>query len=198
MNAPLKEAGPKKDTGKCPAVELEVPVPKKHKTASSKLMADAQKSTPSKAAVEEQVVGPVQGANWTAKYGTLETFKNEQIINVVDEKMSELKAIQKKQSRVPAAIHIQRSKADLLEMYSRLRAVETEIIQNVADKATIESLEKEASLAAATLAEKETEIGLKRAALARMEDEISQKNAELSQKDSKQMQLFRRKALRRM
>ncbi|XP_065849007.1 uncharacterized protein [Euphorbia lathyris] len=136
---------PQKGAGKRLADTTVDPPLKRRKPAASggqKFMADAMKSAAS--SVEgEQTAKPDLGGYWFAKYGTRGSLRNESVINDLDEALGQLGEVQKNQNQIPGSAHVQMGKIELLTIYTRLRAMEAELLQGVADKATIEKLEKE-------------------------------------------------------
>ncbi|XP_065874088.1 uncharacterized protein [Euphorbia lathyris] len=147
-------ANPQADTGKRPAETVVEPPLKRRKTTTTgglKLMADAMR--PARPAGEiAQTSKPDIGGYWSAKFGAQGSFENESILNDLDEALGQVGEVQRNHNQIPGSIHAQKGKTELLMLYSRIRTMETELLQNVADKATIEKLEKEVAEANANIA----------------------------------------------
>ncbi|XP_065855987.1 uncharacterized protein [Euphorbia lathyris] len=167
-------ANPQKDNGKRPAETLVEPPLKRRKPAASggfKLMADAMKSAMPVGEME-QMAKPDMGGYWSAKYGAQGSFENESIINDLDEALGQVGEVQRNQNQIPGSIHAQKGKTELLMMYTRIRAMEAELLQGVADKATIEKLEKEVADANANIASANANLASATAALVLRDAEI--------------------------
>ncbi|XP_065877861.1 uncharacterized protein [Euphorbia lathyris] len=167
-------ANPQKDDGKCPAGIMVEPPLKRRKpivTGGPKLMADAMRSAMPVGEIE-QTAKPDLGGYWFAKYGAQGTLENESVINDLDEALGQLGEVQRNQNQIPGSIHAQKGKTELLTMYTRIRAMEAELLQSVADKATIEKLEKEVADANAKIASTNANIASATAALVLRDAEI--------------------------
>ncbi|XP_065850215.1 uncharacterized protein [Euphorbia lathyris] len=105
-------------------------------------MADAMRSARPMGEIEH-MAKPDIGGYWSAKYGAQGSFENESIINDLDEALGQVGEVQRSQNQIPGSIHAQKGKTELLMMYTHIRAIGAELLQNVADKATIEKLEKD-------------------------------------------------------
>ncbi|XP_065862592.1 uncharacterized protein [Euphorbia lathyris] len=167
-------ANPQKDIGKHPAETAADPPLKRRKPAASggpKIMADAMRSA--MPVVEMgQMVKPDLGRYWSAKYGVQGSLENESVINDLDEALGQLGEVQRNQNQIPGSIHAQRGKTELLTMYTRIRAMEAELLQGVADKATIERLEKEIVDARANIASATSAMALKDAEIKKLNEKI--------------------------
>ncbi|XP_065851178.1 uncharacterized protein [Euphorbia lathyris] len=167
-------ANPQKDDGKRPAgIVVEPPLKRREPivTGGPKLMADAMRSAMPVGEIE-QMAKPDLGGYWSAKYGAQGTLENESVINDLDEALGQLGEVQRNQNQIPGSIHAQKGKTELLTMYTRIRAMEAELLQSVADKATIEKLEKEVADANAKIASANANIASATAALVLRDAEI--------------------------
>ncbi|XP_065847613.1 uncharacterized protein [Euphorbia lathyris] len=155
-------ANPQKGAEKRLADTAADPPLKRRKPAASggsKFMADAMKSA--MPVVEmAQTAKPDLGGYWFAKYGVQGSLENESVINDLDEALGQLGEVQRNQNQIPGSTHAQRGKTVLLTMYTRIRAMEAELLQGVADRATIERLEKEIADAKANVASATSTIAL--------------------------------------
>ncbi|XP_065858350.1 uncharacterized protein [Euphorbia lathyris] len=100
----------------------------------------------------EQVVKPDLGGYWLAKYGDKGSVRNESVINDLDEALGQLGEVQMNQDKFSGSAHAKMGKRDLLLAYTHMRAMEADLLQGVADKATIKRLEKEVAVANANAA----------------------------------------------
>ncbi|XP_065847390.1 uncharacterized protein [Euphorbia lathyris] len=147
-------ANPQTVTGKRPAETGVEPPLKKRKpntTGVPKLMADVMRSARPAGEIA-QTAKPDIGGYWSAKLRAQGSFENESILNDLDEALGQVGEVQRNYNQIPGSIHAQKGKTELLSLYARLRTMETELLQNVADKATIERLEKEIVEANSTIA----------------------------------------------
>ncbi|XP_065877260.1 uncharacterized protein [Euphorbia lathyris] len=124
---------------------VDPPLLKKKKSVSiggGKLMADAMRVVKPTARLEELVKPNLEGY-WSAKYGDKGSLRNESVINDLDEALGQLGEVRESQNKISGSAHVQMGKTELLTVYTRMRAMEADLLQGVADKATIERLEKE-------------------------------------------------------
>ncbi|XP_065859717.1 uncharacterized protein [Euphorbia lathyris] len=115
---------------------------------------------------------PDLGRYWFAKYGVQGSLENESVINNLDEALGQLGEVQRNQNQIPGSIHAQRGKTELLTMYTRICAMEAELLQGVADKATIERLEKEIADANVNISSATSAIALKDAEIKKLKEKI--------------------------
>ncbi|XP_065874484.1 uncharacterized protein [Euphorbia lathyris] len=170
----LEAEARRKDQAANPAGIVVEPPLKRRKpivTGGPKLIADAMRSAMPVGEIE-QMVKPDLGGYWSAKYGAQGTLENESVINDLDEALGQLGKVQRNQNQIPGSIHAQKGKTELLTMYTRIRAMEAELLQSVADKATIEKLEKEVADANANIAYANANIASATAALVLRDAEI--------------------------
>ncbi|XP_065857767.1 uncharacterized protein [Euphorbia lathyris] len=145
---------PQTITGKRPAETVVEPPLKKRKpntTRVPKLIADAMRSARPVGEIA-QTAKPDIGGYWSTKLGAQGSFENETILNDLDEALGQVGEVQRNYNQTPGSIHVQKGKTELLSLYARLRTLENELLQNVADKATIERLEKEIAEANSSIA----------------------------------------------
>ncbi|XP_065848313.1 uncharacterized protein [Euphorbia lathyris] len=96
---------PQTDTGKRPAGTVVEPPLKRRKpiaTGGLKLMADAMRSARPVGEIE-QMAKPDMGGYWSAKYGAQGSFKNESIINNLDEALGQVGEVQRNQNQIPGS-----------------------------------------------------------------------------------------------
>ncbi|XP_065879506.1 uncharacterized protein [Euphorbia lathyris] len=139
-----QEAIPQTDTGKRPMETTADPPLKKRRpntVGSTKIMADAIKSAKTTEKTV-QTVKPSTGESWSAKFAG-RTFEDESLLNNLDEALGQVGEVQRGYDQIPGSIHVQKGKSELLSLYARLRTLENGLLQNVADRATVEKLEKE-------------------------------------------------------
>ncbi|XP_065869897.1 protein ALP1-like [Euphorbia lathyris] len=100
----------------------------------------------------EELVKPDLGEYWLAKHGDRVAVQSEAIMNDLDETFGWLYTVQKNRTKYSGASHAKMGKRKLLVAYTHICALEADVIQGVADKATIKSLETEVSIANSNIA----------------------------------------------
>ncbi|XP_065880098.1 uncharacterized protein [Euphorbia lathyris] len=175
-------AHPQPDTGKRP-IETAVDPPLKKRrpntVGSTKLMADAIRSAkPTEKMV--QMAKPDIGGYWSAKFGAQGSFENESLLNDLDEALGQVGEVQRDYDQIPGSIHVHKGKSELLSLYARLRTLENGLIQNVADRATIEKLEKDIANANSAIATANANLASATAALVLRDEEIQSLKAKIA------------------
>ncbi|XP_065854673.1 uncharacterized protein [Euphorbia lathyris] len=175
-------ANPQPDTGKRP-MEMAIDPPLKKRRpntiGSTKIMADAIKSAkPTEKVV--QMAKPDIGGYWSAKFGVQGTFENESLLNDLDEALGQVGEVQKDYDQIPESIHVHKGKSELLSLYARLRTLENGVLQNVANRATIEKLEKEIANDNSTITTANANLASATAALVLRDGEIQNLKAKIA------------------
>ncbi|XP_065858451.1 uncharacterized protein [Euphorbia lathyris] len=123
---------------------------------------------------------PDIGGYWSAKLGAQGSFENESLLNDLDEALGQVGEVQRNYNQIPGPIHVHKGKSELLSLYARLRTLENGLLQNVADRATIEKLEKEIANANSTIASANANLASATAALVLRDEEIKSLKAKMA------------------
>ncbi|XP_065874675.1 uncharacterized protein [Euphorbia lathyris] len=165
-------ANPQADTGKRPAeIVVDPPLKKRRPNTmgSTKIMANAIRSAK-----------PAEKIVQSAKLGAQGSFENESLLNDLDEALGQVGEVQRNYNQIPGPTHVQKGKSELLSLYARLRTLENGLLQNVADRATIERLEKDIANANSTIASANADLASAAAALVLRDEEIKSLKATMA------------------